>query len=105
MKALDAFRLIKNSTVQMEVTAVKSAWSNLKLSSEAQDRDEILSKFSSKISSNLTDRVNHAEMKRATTVPSLPSTTAAKRESSRSLERNRTLAQAAAITKLSERRE
>lgn len=50
MNALDAFKLIKNSTVQMEVTSLKAAWSNLKLSSDAQERDEILSKFSSKIS-------------------------------------------------------
>jgi len=45
MRALEAFKMIKNSTLLLEVAQLKSAWDKLKLQAECQDRDEILSKF------------------------------------------------------------
>ena len=107
MRALEAFKLIKNSTLQLEVTAVKAAWEHLKRQAESQERDSLLEKFSSKVSKNLQDRV--AATAAATSGPqritSLNSSAKARATSTGSQEATRTLAQAQAITKLSERRD
>lgn len=49
MNALENFKFIKNSTLQQEVSSLKSTWENLKLAADAQERDELLSKFDGKI--------------------------------------------------------
>ena len=107
LRALDAFRLIKNTTLQLEVTQLKAAWEQLKRQAESQERDSILEKFSSKVSKNLQDRV--AATAAATTGPQratgLANSMKARATSAGSQERTRTLAQAQAITKLSERRD
>ena len=107
MRALEAFKLIKNSTLQLEVAAVKAAWEHLKRQAESQERDSLLEKFSSKISKNLQDRV--AATAAATSGPqritNLSGSAKARAPSAGSQEATRTLAQAQAITKLSERRD
>ena len=49
MRALEPFKLIKNSTLLLEVAQLKSAWEGLKLKCEAMERDDILSKFQGKM--------------------------------------------------------
>ena len=91
MRALETFKLIKNSTLQLEVSQLKSAWDVLKLQADAQDRDEILAKFQGRIDKNLQDRVANAQ----TTSPPRVSAKAASgnsQVSERDLERQRTLA-------------
>ena len=49
MRALEAFKLMRNSTLQQEVMQLKSAWEKLKLTADAQDRDDLLTQFDGKI--------------------------------------------------------
>ena len=60
MRALEAFRMLNNTQVKDEVALLKSAWDKLKLAADAQERDELLSKFDGRIAQGLRDRVAHA---------------------------------------------
>ena len=60
LRALEPFKLLNNVQVKDEVARLKSAWDGLKLTAEAQERDELLSQFDSRIAKGLMDRVAHA---------------------------------------------
>lgn len=62
LRALEAFKLIRNTTLQQDVAQLKSSWESLKRTADAQDRDEILSKFDGQsiISKGLRERVSNA---------------------------------------------
>ena len=67
---------------------MRSAWEKLKLTAEAQERDDLLTQFDGKIAQGLKDRVAHAS---GMGTAAAAATTAA---AGRDAERNRTLAQA-----------
>ena len=60
LRTLDAFKLVNNVQVKDEAARLKTAWDGLKLTAEAQERDELLSQFDNRIAKGLMDRVAHA---------------------------------------------
>lgn len=60
IRSLEAFKMIKNTTTQTEVAQLRTAWGKLQATAEAQEKDDLLSKFDGRIAKGLMDRVAHA---------------------------------------------